>query len=95
MSVLVKGMKMPKCCAECDIEDSFYACPVLREGTDYVRNSGRLDDCTLVEIPENHGRIIDEDEIIIPSLTSWADQVMVADAIQDAPTVIKAEGAEE
>lgn len=34
----------------------------------------------------------DEDEIIVPSLSSWADQAIVADAIQDAPTIIEAEG---
>lgn len=47
--------------------------------------------CPLVELPEHHGRMIDEDEIIVPSLSSWSDQAMVADAIQDAPTVIEAE----
>ena len=47
--------------------------------------------CPLAELPEHHGRLIDEDEIIIPSLSSWSDQDMVADAIMDAPTIIKAE----
>ena len=41
--------------------------------------------------PKHHGRLIDEDETIIPSLSSWSDQAMVADAIQDAPTIIEAE----
>ena len=41
--------------------------------------------------PKHHGRLIDEDETIIPFLSSWSDQAMVADAIQDASTIIEAE----
>lgn len=88
MSVLIKGMEMPEDC---------FSCPLKEEGVCNITNAyageinERNSDCPLVELPEHHGRIIDEDGIIVPSLSSWADQVIVADAIQDAPTVIEAE----
>ena len=88
MSVLIKGIGMPEDC---------FSCPLKEEGFCNITNAyageinERNSDCPLVELPEHHGRIIDEDEIIVPSLSSWADQVIVADAIQDAPTVIEAE----
>lgn len=65
MSVLIKGMEMPKNCLECNIkawEDGFnvYVCPFsgmpcLSIGIQY--------DCPLVGLPEKHGRLIDGDEL--------------------------------
>lgn len=69
-SVLIKGMKMPKNCEECDFchwsnlhqtarcdrcDDE----PVCADfGTDYKRTRARF--CPLVEVPTPHGRLIDE-----------------------------------
>lgn len=97
MSVLIKNMEMPKNCMCCPFPsvgtDAFYChCPTMDgKEYDFKQANSRPFDCPLVEIPEHHGRIIDEDEIIVPSLSSWADQAIVADAIMDAPTIIKAE----
>ena len=71
MSVLVKGMKMPKNCEECDFchwsnlhqtgrcdrcDDE----PVCADfGTDYKRTRARF--CPLVEVPTPHGRLVDVD----------------------------------
>ena len=61
MSVLVKGMKMPENCLECAIRsyDS-------NAGEEYCPFSqieclsvGRQKDCPLVELPENHGRLVE------------------------------------
>ena len=98
MSVLIKNMKMPKSCKTCDLlqdDDGdmycpFGDCPVFGD-IEYVPNHVASDICPLVELPEHHGRLIDEDKIIVPSLSSWSDQIIVADAIQDAPTVFEAE----
>lgn len=97
MSILIKNVQMPKNCSDCPLNYDMMSCMIT--GTrfwsdtlmDFDCQESRLYDCPLVEIPDKHGRIIDEDEIIIPSLSSWADQVIVADAIQDAPTVIEAD----
>lgn len=60
MSVLVKGMKLPQKCNECDFEYDIYHCPLVHEDTDEVRNNKRLDGCPLVEF----GRLIDVDKLI-------------------------------
>ena len=99
MSILIKGMQIPKNCSDCTFNYDMMSCIIT--GTrwwsdsmvlmDFDCQESRLYDCPLVELPKHHGRLIDEDEIIIPSLSSWSDQAMVADAIQDAPTIIEAE----
>lgn len=65
MSVLIKGMKMPKNCLECEIR-SYDA----NAGEEYCPFSqivclsiGIQDDCPLVELPEKHGRLFDETEV--------------------------------
>lgn len=104
MSVLIRGMQMPSGCRGCRLMNydfssgktwCFPAYGILADDYKPIEFEGRPDWCPLVEVKEPHGRLIDEDEIIIPSLTSWADQAMVADAIHDAHTIIEAEGAEE
>lgn len=66
MSVLIKGMDMPKNCKECKLKgegsDSFYtwSCPFT--GFEYTRYdcvNDRLDDCPLIEIPTPHGVLKD------------------------------------
>ena len=92
MSVIIKNMSMPDKCMGCTMLVGTF-CQVLNIDVDPFYDGGvkRNENCPLVELPEHHGRIIDEDEIIVPSLSSWADQVIVADAIQDAPTIFEAE----
>lgn len=96
MSVVIKDMKMPESCYYCGLADTslincqaFSPYRLLEDDCEDKRPEW----CPLIEILDKHGRIIDEDKIIVPSLTSWADQAIVADAIQDAPTIIEAERA--
>lgn len=70
MSVIIKGMEMPRCCAECDAEghyeDSYgdeygFFCPFgYKAYTRETRELKRLDDCPLIHVPP-HGRLIDAD----------------------------------
>lgn len=53
MSVLVKGMEMPKCCSKCgieayDSEDYKFYCPLVGN-TDGVRNTSRHEECPLTQ----------------------------------------------
>jgi len=67
MSVLVKGMEMPKRCEDCLMYrhnaeyDYAYCCissvNVLGHG------NARLNNCPLVEVPTPHGRLIDADKL--------------------------------
>ena len=55
MSVLIKGMEMPKDCDDCRFHKSYYC--VL---TDIITNG--MQGCPLVEVPP-HGRLVDADEL--------------------------------
>ena len=75
MSVLIKGMKMPKNCEECDFchwsnlhqtgrcdrcDDE----PVCADfGTDYKRTRARF--CPLVEVPTPHGRLVEFIDVVV------------------------------
>lgn len=62
MSVLIKGMEMPKNCLWCPLQ-YIGICQVTKK--DVNSDLGRrADDCPLVELPEKHGRLFDTDEVI-------------------------------
>ena len=61
MSILIKGIDMPKSCGECRFESAQYVNNYCRRtfcslGADYEH-------CPLVEIPTPHGRLIDASEL--------------------------------
>lgn len=58
MSVLMKGMEMPKDCIDCFAE-TYNECMATGK---IVNSIGRPDWCPLVEIPP-HGRLIDADKL--------------------------------
>ena len=94
MSVLIKGMKMPKKCLWCPLQYIGF-CQVTK--TDVNSDLGRrADDCPLVELPEKHGRLIDADALTTDNIVSKAmifgGQVCYSRSdIDNAPTVIEAE----
>ena len=100
MSILIKGMKMPKNCGEC-ILDVWGACNT--EPKNKLTHS-----CPLVELPD-HGDLVDRDEFI-GRLQSWALLIAtghgdndewvkcigeVCDHLYDAPVIIPAERSED
>ena len=107
MSVLIKGMKMPRNCLECGIkewEEGFneYECPFNEI---LCLSIGKQDDCPLVELPEKHGRLIDGDaltDIFADRLVKVSERYGIDSAVAGAvsgamkllyvqPTVIEAE----
>lgn len=103
MSVLIKGMEMPRNCCECAIR-SYDAngqeeyCPIT--GIECL-SIGRQDDCPLVEIPVSYVRLIDADAVIEKanheaeamsgSLKEYFGQ-LVEWIVDKTPTVIETEG---
>ena len=103
MSVIIKGMKMPSSCRGCD----FIACGFeiadmycIRTGEKII--DGQANRCPLVEIPKNHGRLIDGDRLF-KTLDETAKEFIsdtqgnlhidyIADEFNDAPTILDAEG---
>lgn len=99
MSVIVKGMEMPKNCTGCPI-----CCGLPYQHRD---EKGRRPDCPLVELPP-HGRLGDLD-VLTEDLAiyrgghseGWGYDGGMYEAynnslmlVEDAPTVIEAEGSE-
>lgn len=87
MSVVVKGMKMPK---------DFFRCPFAEVGTSISQTTCRaknwnicsgvgIGGCPLVELPK-HGRLIDADAID----TSYSDPEVI-ETLNTAPTVLEAD----
>lgn len=111
MSVLIKGMKMPKCSQYCKFtemnENWERVCTI---GGRFQWHGSRLcDNCPMVEVPP-HGRLIDADELYeaislnFKDLNSTEDFMgigydhCIADTlvvIRQAPTIIEAEEEED
>ena len=85
MSILIKGMTMPKTCDDCIVPLS--KCDFLQR---------RADDCPLIEIPTPHGRLIDASELIKSYMkgtkTDIDDFYNTIDIIDNAPTILEEEG---
>lgn len=103
MSVVIKGMQMPTSCYYCGLTDtSFINCQAFSQYKllEDDCEERRPDWCPLVELPEHHGRLIDENEVRIvmnwlltqPQRPTWNDTY---NAIQEMNAVIEAEGADE
>ena len=100
MSVLIKGMEMPKACEWCSFISTFttesgLGCRCEVEKFEFWDYSKRQENCPLVEIPTPHGRLIDADEIE-KCVHEWYDvgEYVFADTIRNADTIIEAEVSE-
>ena len=68
MSIIIKGLNMPKSCGGCEfnycLEGGSYEwweCVILHD--DINQFDTRRTDCPLIEIPTPHGRLIDASEL--------------------------------
>ena len=64
MSVLIKGMEMPKSCLICVCDIPKGNCDLWRNQTPEEHRRERHPDCPLVEVPTPHGRLIDADALV-------------------------------
>ena len=100
MSVLIKGMQMPKCCRECPLESiERYVCSITGKAYNWGLKT-RPTDCPLVEI-QPHGRLIDADALDTSILQAGFSYAItrrklrytpgeVREKIANAPTIIPA-----
>jgi len=103
MSLIIKGMDMPKSCYDCDLfSGEGFLCPLVIETTnDWSREFmyKRVDECPLVEIPTPHGRLIDADANVGSYVETWTctcsefgtQRVMAVDDLKNLPVIIEAE----
>ena len=110
MSILIHGVEMPTMCCDCKmyVEDVYCCCLLNREIENPWADDGVELDCPLVPVPP-HGRLIDADALTAhfekiadiewnkkAAPISWSyafEDVM--DDIENAPTIIPADPAEE
>lgn len=102
MSILIKGVKMPRCCEVCPCNDDNWRCGALGDTFDDLEIYNlelKPSCCPLVEVPEPHGRLIDGDKLE-DTLSGLGDRAYrrtkgtIMDAqkfLNNAPTVIEAE----
>lgn len=98
MSILIKGLNMPKNCVSCMWHHRTCVCAL----TGMVTNTGK--DCPLVEVPTPHGRLIDastkiEAQLYDEMTEEWNLRTMTVDdylafAADVPPTIIEAEEGE-
>lgn len=100
MSVLIKGMEMPKSCSDCPLEDPYdgYNCRITGRGYNWGLIE-RPSDCPIIWVPP-HGRLIDADalidikDFIYKSMLFGGEIIFSKSAIDNAPTIIEGEGDE-
>ena len=70
MSVVIKGMKMPDNCSECQLEYDQMLCRIVGYWYEqsyldigFDPSKDKLPECPLVELPEHHGDLVDVNEI--------------------------------
>lgn len=97
MSVLIKGMDMPKSCSECELRyiaiGLDFQCAISGETVDDFYET-RHPNCALVAISTPHGRLIDADELIrcLPKWLADTDVMRVFERIiKRRPTITEAE----
>lgn len=110
MSVIVKGMRLPETCDDCEFHvyhsNREYVCVAtpLFYPMNLANSKGiRKDWCPLVELPEKHGRLKDADVLIeelkgchLPGAPYVDAGISIAiGKVCDVSTIIEAEGDEE
>ena len=99
MSYIVP-IEKPKECWNCRFLDrNVYDCELMLD-KDYEDFYIQYANCPLVEVPTSHGRLIDADELMTEVMDSDLDHLQrddwkeVIQILEDAPTIIEAEGSE-
>ena len=97
MSVIVKGVSVPKNCYTCAKYRWSPLCPCWcgDAKASYYRTS-RHPDCPFVEVPTPHGRLIDAEALANKTFYNPVSAPYITyRAFIDAPTIIEAEGSKE
>ena len=98
MSVIVRGMEMPKHCIVCVLINAEDDC-MAQEWQEWETWEEMRKGCPLVELPKKHGRLIDGDELktAFPACDNSKPVTVacVRATINHMPTVIGAEGSDQ
>lgn len=108
MSILIKGMEMPKDCTRCFFRDGPWCSAKMRMPVGYESiHDIRNEDCPLVDVPTPHGKLVDADELRRKMYREafetdtdmqkwdsgcWIRYKMLEQVLESTPTIIEAEG---
>ncbi len=94
MSILIKGIDIPKCCDECMLKyDIKCKCYIGY----HHKDTNRANKCPIVEVQTPHSRLIEADGIKDYFSDKEGDDFTAFhfyDAVDNAPTIIEADKAE-
>ena len=94
MSVIVKHMEMPDCCENCELND--HIDPFCRatgvDIDDENRISCRPSWCTLVQLPEKHGDLLDRNRLIESKFKNDIGYAAFVKLVKRQVAVVKVEG---
>ena len=84
MSILIKGMEMPRDCEECRFSEVIDGLGCIVTHLVILRRYGQDKPkwCPLIEVPTPHGRLIDAGELL----------ERVEEYLNNTPSIIEAEG---
>ena len=103
MSLIIKGLRLPKHADVNGEKDTAYKCLILAHSDNSVElvidtafaspydNGHNIQRYPLSEIPTPHGRLIDAEKLKCP--LSWQGEIVRA-TVREAPTIIEAEVSE-
>ena len=91
MSILIKGIEMPKNCLNCPMCNGNDECVLQSEEDNALFETWeeQKDGCPIVEVPASHGDLIDRNALIEFCAERWIP--LNIDAVNMQPTVIEAE----
>ena len=97
MSILIRGMEMPKNCDKCRFQSALrlYCDAMPYNFCGNTDDIERPDWCPLVEIPTPHGRLIDADKLMRDIEEYHLSDGKFQHWVDVQQTVIEAEGSEE
>ena len=103
MSILIKGMEMPKHAGVNEDKDTVYRCIVIAHPDNSAElvidtkfaspydNGHNVKRCPLVEVPTPHGRLIDADKFLEWLQEFYPNSVAIMSGVKNAKTIIEAE----
>ena len=96
MSVIVLGMEMPESCLQCILFAGNGCKGSGKIFPDWLNVTIRPTGCPLRPLPEKHGRLIDQDEILRAVIhgdypNQWIDKNELLRLFRNAPTIVEAE----
>ena len=93
MSILIKGMEMPKSCLSCPLQGGTADCRLTQKTYNWGLPE-RPSDCPLVPVPP-HGRLIDADEFLKRAIGTKCFRgdyaLMLDELVGESTTIIPAE----